>query len=85
MEQEPDCVNKVMPTRTRKEWNELHNDKVQSQCKDYYLNNTDNLKKKRMDNYKNTKQLVECQCGAKVLNCNLQKHQQTEKHKKRNV
>ena len=81
IEQEPNCVNKMFPTRTKKEYRDLNKEVIQAQCKEYYNNNTDKVKKKRMEYYAKIKQLVECECGAKVLNCNLQRHQQTEKHK----
>ena len=80
IEQEPNCVNKMVPTRTKKEYRDLNKEVIQAQCKEYYNNNTDKVKAKRMEYYAKTKQLVECECGAKVLNCNLQKHQQTKKH-----
>ena len=37
IEQEPKCVNKMIPTRTNKN-RELHKNKIQPQCKYYYLN-----------------------------------------------
>ena len=70
----------MIPTRTHKEYNELHKEILKAQCKEYFNNTTDKVKTKRMEFYAKTKQLVECECGAKVLNCNLQKHQQTQKH-----
>ena len=82
IENTPNCVNKNLPTRNINEWRDLHKDEIKCKCKEYYLNNTDKVKNKRMEYYKNTKQQVECECGSIVLNCNLEKHKQTEKHKK---
>jgi hypothetical protein len=81
IEQEPNCVNKLTPSRTRKEYRDLHKEGIKQQCKDYYLNNTEKVKKKRMEYYNKTKQTVQCECGLLVLNCNLEKHKQSQQHK----
>ena len=49
IEQEPNCVNKLFPTRTKKEYNDLNKATIQAQCKEYYNNNTVKVKTKRME------------------------------------
>jgi len=69
-----DCVNKVIPTRTHKEYYEMNKDKITQKMKDYKEANKEKLNTKR------NKQ-VECVCGSLIRHCEKARHERTEKHK----
>jgi len=68
-----ECVNKVIPGRTQKEYQELNKDKISKNQKEYYNNNKDKISK-----HKSTK--IKCCCGSEITRRHLARHQKTEKH-----
>jgi len=50
------CVNKTIPTRTKKEWTEKNKDKIKEQQKKWYENNKTKIKEKRKEYYENNKE-----------------------------
>ena len=50
------CVNKVIPTRTKKEWITSNIDKIKKQTKTYYENNKEKLNEKQRIYYENNKE-----------------------------
>ena len=48
-----DCINKIIPTRTQKEWYEANKDKVKKCRKEWYENNKDYMKEYQKQ-YRNT-------------------------------
>ena len=55
------CVNKIIPTRTPKEWRNANIDYIKPMqneySKQYYINNRERILKLRKERYKNKKQL----------------------------
>jgi hypothetical protein len=75
-----DCVNKVIPTRTRKEYDDANKDKKQKSDKKYYENNKTNVLEKKKEYYKKNKEDIDTykkawyeKNKAKIL----EKHQET--------
>ena len=78
------CVNKYIPTRTRKEYEQdnkehiaeyhieykkINKEKIVEYCKEYYQINKKHLNEK-----------IICQCGGKYTLINKSKHEQSKKH-----
>mgnify|MGYP000973073477 CR=1 FL=1 len=70
-----DCVNIVIPGRTRAEHYEDNKDKLLENRKLYYQAN-----KAKIQEYK--KQKHNCECGGKYRTSDKSKHLKTAKHKK---
>ena len=50
-----DCVNKIVPGRTRKQYYEDNQDNIKMKTKQYYKNNEDKIKEQTKQYYKNNK------------------------------
>ena len=89
-----DCVNKVVPNRSRKEHYAAKKERFQLQSREWYHNNKDkvneirnkkyqenkdNINQKRRETRKND--LVECICGSSFRKSNKWKHEQSMKHR----
>jgi adenylate kinase family enzyme len=68
-----DCINKCIPTRTKKEWKEQNREQNKDYFKKYQEQNQDTLKK-----YKNKK--FSCECGGCYTNVNKATHLKSIKH-----
>lgn len=53
-----ECVNKVMPNRTRKEYREDNKDKIQANNKEWRLENSDKIKEDKKVYYENHKEQI---------------------------
>ena len=79
-----ECVNKVIPTRTKKQYKQDNKDKI----KDYNTKNKDNIKEYHKKYYKNNEeyfkkyrsQKITCECGCEVTKNHLLRHKTTPKH-----
>ena len=59
------CVNKTVPTRTKKE---------------YYNDNSGKIKTKALERYYDNNFKITCDCGSVVTNCKKTRHYKTKKH-----
>ncbi len=83
-----DCINMVVPIRTRKEYIELNKEKIREQTKEYREKNNDKIKmlnknyreenKEKIQQHKQTK--IVCECGAITDNSHKTRHQKSKKH-----
>jgi hypothetical protein len=81
-----DCVNQVIPGRTRQEYRDDNKDKIQQ----YYEDNKQKIleqnqvyrkdNKEKIKEYNNTK--CDCECGGKFTQKNKAQHLKSTKHKK---
>jgi len=53
-----ECVNKIIPTRTRKEYREMNKDKIAQKKKEYYAKNKDKVTQKKKEYYAKNKDKV---------------------------
>ena len=82
-------LNKVIPTRTQKEWRDDNKEYVKERKKEYYENNKETIKEKvneYCDNNKEKiavkrKEKVKCECGRIVTKYMLNRHFKSIKHK----
>ena len=72
-----DCVNKVVPNRTKKEYCEQNKELKREQNKKYYEENRDAM---RQQSKKNGEVKVICDCGSEVRKDSLHRHLKTKKH-----
>ena len=85
-----DCVNKVIPGRTNKQYYIDNRDKKLEYQKQYMIDNRDKIKEKRKQYYidnrdkikENDKQKITCICSSNIRRCEHKKHIKTKKHKK---
>jgi hypothetical protein len=68
-----ECVNKLIPTRTQKEWKQTNIEKVKIKSKELYEKN-----KQKISDYQNTK--FNCICGGKYIRVNKLRHERSKKH-----
>ena len=68
-----ECVNKHIPNRSRKEWEEDNHEKLHQYRENYYENNKEAI-------IARLKEAVVCECGCEVWKCNLIRHKKTKKH-----
>jgi hypothetical protein len=88
-------LNKVIPTRTKKEYNESHKNENKERHKVWYDNNKEHVYQKNKNRYeikKDTisqymktyyetkKESIKCECGCVVNNSSLLTHMKTQKH-----
>ena len=82
------CINKCVPTRTKKEYREFHIDKVLERDRTYYNDNKKDISLYKVEYYKNNKEriltrlLVKsiCECGTEMRTDNLFRHRKSAKH-----
>ena len=87
-----ECVNKVIPTRTKHEYYEEHKDAIVSRSKAYHENNRavrleqmkayrDDHKQEKKESDKNYRQQrVTCECGSEISKAHTADHRKTKKH-----
>ena len=68
--------NKEYLKQCNKETYEKDKERWQEYGRNYYRENASSVK----ENYQNTKKLVECKCGCKVLNKSMGRHVMTKRH-----
>jgi len=81
-----ECINKVIPLRTRKEHYLDNKDKI----KKYYEDNKDKIKQVEKKYRENNNDIIKqkksikitCECGSEVRKADISKHLKTTKHKK---
>lgn len=85
-----ECVNKIIPQRTPKEWREENQDSIKLEKQNYYINNKERLLKKQYDYSKINKDKISarnkksyvCECGREIRCCFKTKHLISTIHKK---
>ena len=83
-----ECVNKYVPTRTRKEYREDNKEKLSKLNKEYRENNKESLKIKGKEYREKNKETImekkkekfNCECGGKFTLAHKSRHFKTEKH-----
>jgi hypothetical protein len=82
-----ECVNIVIPLRTRKEWRNDNKDYIKEwrndnkeYHKDYYNNNKEHYKDYYNNNKEHYKIKYQCECGSSIGQSVKQKHFRTLKH-----
>ena len=66
-------LNKVIPTRTDKEWYEENKEELLKYQQQYREQNREEIKEKK-------NQKINCECGGKYTNCHKSRHMKSKKH-----
>jgi len=78
------CVNKHIPSRTKKEWVEDNKKHIKNYKKQHYQDNKDILSQKgkeyRLQNQDKIKEKFNCECGGKYKHSCRSIHFKTKKH-----
>ena len=86
IENEPNCVNKQHPDRTRKEYRADNYDYLKIKAKEWQDNNREAILAKHKQYYKENKDKwlckVKCECGAEINAGSMSKHLNSNKHQK---
>lgn len=76
--------NKEERIRYQKEYNQLHNDKVQERNKEYYQKNKEKLLARAIANRESKLDILTayftCECGAKIQSAGKSAHLKSKKH-----
>jgi len=83
-----DCVNKIIPTRTKKEYRQEKHEQIVTQNKEYYKKNKELILIKCKDYREKNKETImeknkekfNCECGATITRGNKSHHFKTKKH-----
>ena len=90
-----DCVNLVIPTRTKKEYFEANKETIikykkkhyqdNKECikqthKEWYENNRENVLKRMEQNKEKLREKFDCECGGKYTHEHKASHKKTNKH-----
>ena len=83
-----ECINKNIPGRTIKEWENENKDKLRDKSKKYREENKDKIKERKKKYREENKEKInekrrencECECGGKFSNSNRARHLKTKKH-----
>ena len=67
------CVNKIVPGRTTKEYHQANKEKILEYNKEYNKANKERISEQ-------AKQKINCSCGSVVRKDNIKNHQRTKKH-----
>ena len=84
-----ECVNKFIPGRTKKEWEEANKEKIAQQTKEWYEEHKQKRaqqtkeyhQKHKEERREKSKEKITCECGAMVRRANILRHRKTDKHK----
>ena len=76
------CINKNIPGRTKKEYNDDNKEHIKEHTKKYREDNKEHIKKYREDNYEKIKEITYCECGGKYRYGHKNEHNKTNKHLK---
>jgi hypothetical protein len=68
-----DCVNKIIPNRTRAEYRQDNKKYLSLKNKEYYADNKERVKIRQSVKYL-------CECGGKYTQCHKLEHVETKKH-----
>lgn len=82
-------LNKIIPTRTIKEWIEENKEQIAEQKKEYYEQNKDKIKEQRKEYWENNKEQIAekgkikitCECGSTFRKAEKNRHLKSKKHK----
>lgn len=88
IENTENCVNIKIPTRSRKEYNELFPEKNIQRRKAYWEKNKDLIRSQNSQYQKDNKEKILitkqreyiCDCGVSIQTCNKARHLRTKKH-----
>lgn len=72
-----DCVNKVIPGRTKKEYHEKNKEAIAKYKKEWYQDNKESVSKQQKEY--NSKKVI-CDCGVELAKWSLAKHRRTPNH-----
>ena len=83
-----ECVNKIIPTRSKKEYNLDNQDKFKQYYKEYRIkyesNNKEKISQNKKKYYQEKKEIKNekftCECGGKYTNSHTSRHLKTSKH-----
>jgi hypothetical protein len=75
-----ECVNKVIPDRSKAEYYTDNREKINQRAKDFYADNREKVLQKMKEKY--TKEKYTCVCGSIIIIVNKYQHERSEKHKK---
>jgi hypothetical protein len=89
-----ECINKFIPTRTKKEWRNENKEDISTKSKIYKENNKEHIKQKnkeyselnkeKIKEYEKKRNQIEtvCKCGLVIKGRNIQQHELSKKHLK---
>ena len=81
-----DCVNKVIPARTKAEYHQDNKEKRNEKNRIYRQDNKEIIKQYYQDNKEKIKerdsQKIECECGSVVRRYDIERHRKSQKHQK---
>jgi hypothetical protein len=89
IENTANCVNKIIPTRTQKEYREDNKEKLQELNKEWRKKNHDKVRQDKQEYYEKNKerikeknkQVIICEyCKIEVKICKKARHNKTQKH-----
>ena len=87
-----ECINKRIEGRTKKQWEEDNQEKIQEQKRISYQNNKETIKARRKSHYEENKEAtlkrqseyqkikMKCECGSIHARADKSKHLKTKKH-----
>jgi len=83
-----DCVNKVIPDRTPKEYHQNNKEEIHQRKKEYYQDNKEAISAHKKQYYEENKEAINqkrnqkhvCECGGKYIHQNKARHLKTKKH-----
>lgn len=79
-----DCINKIIPGRTQKEYYEENKERVLEQQKEYYKANKEHLCERKKEYYEDNKEKKNekhnCECGGKYTTVHKLRHMKSKKH-----
>ena len=82
------CVNRYIPGRNHKEWEEDNKEHIQKKKKEYRQQHMEDMKKKDKNYYETNKERINkkksekitCECGRKVRRADMARHRRSEIH-----
>ena len=81
-----ECVNKVIPDRTPKEWYNDNKPKITQTKRDWYIDNKSKIlnksKQYNINNKDKLHQKFNCKCGGKYTYQSISRHKKSKKHLK---
>jgi len=83
-----ECVNKIIPGRTLKEYRNDNKEQISEQKKQYYNDNKDKILERQKQYYNDNKeqileqrkQRITCECGSSIIKHSAKKHIKSKKH-----
>ena len=75
-----ECINKVIPNRTKKEYRQKNKEKINEYQKQFRQENKEKFKQYYQNRKEKLKEKIICECGCSITKSGFSQHKKSKKH-----